>query len=254
MLIPASTDSVCFRRDTLDLTWYTQAIVELPTQRAIGYEWLTRPTQGPSATALWAWAGKAQQTAALSWVSWEAAATCRADHPGLLFLNADPVMLDLVPRFIRHHPECDPWVLELTERALPSATQWQQLLQWSIDLAIDDFGMGDDFLGKLLDWPVQWLKLDRSIVQRCATTPPYRTVVAYLLTIARDRQIAVIAEGIETAAEYAAMQALGIAYGQGYRWGRPRKAYQARWTLPPVGQALDIPQSLVASQRASSAS
>jgi EAL domain-containing protein (putative c-di-GMP-specific phosphodiesterase class I) len=219
--------------ESVGLTWYTHPIMHLADQHAIGYEWLTRPTHGPSAGALWAWAATVPaRLQALSEVTWMSAARVRSDHPGILFLNAEPSALNAFPAFLTQYADCAPWVLELTERSLPTARQWGHMQAWAIDLAIDDFGMGDDFMGKLLDWPVQWLKLDRSIVQRCAQQAAYRALIAYLLAVTDERAITVIAEGIETPDEYQAMRGLGIRYGQGYRWGRPRPALHGRWTPP----------------------
>ena len=76
------------------------------------------------------------------------------------------------------------------------------------------------------------MKLDRSIVQHCATDAAYQDMVRDLLTITTRRGITVIAEGIETSAEYQGMRALGIPYGQGYRWGRPQSVAHEPWMVP----------------------
>lgn len=216
----------------IGLTFYIQAIVDLATGRPIGYEWLTRPTRGPSATALWMWADRTAHIPALSQAVFAAAAHYRARLPGTLFLNVDVQAIPVLTRWPHREACFAPWVVELTERAVPTPLQWDQLQQWAVELAVDDFGMGDDFLGKLLEWPVQWMKLDRSIVQHCATDAAYQDMVRYLLTITTRRGITVIAEGIETSAEYQGMRALGIPYGQGYRWGRPQSVSHEPWMVP----------------------
>jgi len=74
-----------------------------------------------------------------------------------------------------------------------------------------------------------FVKPDRGLGRELAVTPRSARLVRHLLEFARGEQLAVIAEGIETEAEQAAVQALGVPYLQGYRFGRP-----ARTFLPPL--------------------
>ena len=87
--------------------------------------------------------------------------------------------------------------------------------------AIDDFGAGHAGLGLLADIQPDLLKLDMALIRDIDTSLPRRQIVAAIVRLARAMDIRLIAEGIETSAELAALQLLGIRYAQGYLLGRP---------------------------------
>ena len=51
--------------------------------------------------------------------------------------------------------------------------------------------------------------------------PPRRALASALISFAAETGATIVAEGIESAAELAALRALGVGYGQGYHLGRP---------------------------------
>ena len=95
--------------------------------------------------------------------------------------------------------------------------------------AIDDFGAGYAGLGLLAKFQTDYIKLDMEMVRGLDTDLPRRIIVDGIIRIARALEIKVIAEGIETGSEYAALRALGVRYVQGYLLARPGFK-----TLPPV--------------------
>ncbi len=128
-------------------------------------------------------------------------------------------------------------VVEVTEGALldnPESVRatLERLRAVGIGAALDDFGTGYSSLSYLHSLPLRILKIDRAFVQELdkGTNTSSTTVVAAVLALARALNIEVVAEGIETEIQYAALQAMGCDMGQGYWIGRPAPITQ--WQAP----------------------
>ncbi len=88
-------------------------------------------------------------------------------------------------------------------------------------LAIDDFGVGHGEMKLLCDFPVDYLKIDRHFVSAIDNNPRKRHLVKNIVNIAHTLGIRVIAEGIETEAEFLACREYGVDLVQGYFIARP---------------------------------
>lgn len=88
-------------------------------------------------------------------------------------------------------------------------------------LAIDDFGSGYNGETSLLDYHVDFVKIDMEIVRDIDVAKDHQDIARNLIGYAHDRGIRVIAEGVETEAELRALRVLGADYVQGYLVGRP---------------------------------
>lgn len=97
--------------------------------------------------------------------------------------------------------------------------------------AIDDFGAGHAGLGLLCDFQPDLIKLDMHLVRGIDQSRPRQVILAGVLQMARELDITVLAEGIETEAEFAVLKAAGVDLFQGYWLARP--AFEA---LPAVAQ------------------
>lgn len=93
--------------------------------------------------------------------------------------------------------------------------------QMGFSTAIDDFGAGHAGLGLLAKFQTDLIKLDMELIRDIDASMPRRMIVEGVLRIASGLGITVIAEGIETIAEYDALRALGVRYLQGYLLARP---------------------------------
>ena len=118
---------------------------------------------------------------------------------------------------------------ELTESALAddggaSVRVLRQLRDLGTGLAIDDFGTGYSALSHLKRFPFDTLKIDRSFVDGLGRDPEDEAIVAAVVGIARALELRVIAEGIETDEQLAALRAHGVSVGQGFLLGRPAPA------------------------------
>ena len=93
-----------------------------------------------------------------------------------------------------------------------------------IALSVDDFGTGYSSLASLHEFPIDVFKLDRSFMassMRSAQGPALVAVAHAMILLARNINVRVIAEGVETAEQLALLQSLQCDMAQGYFLGRP---------------------------------
>jgi diguanylate cyclase (GGDEF)-like protein len=140
---------------------------------------------------------------------------------------ADPELVVAVDATLRRFG-MDPSRLELevTETAVladadVTAATLQQLRRLGVRLSLDDFGTGYSSLLHLRRHPFDLLKVDRSFIARADSDSRDRAIVAGVTALARSLGLDVVAEGIETRAQLAAVRAARCAYAQGYLLARP---------------------------------
>jgi diguanylate cyclase (GGDEF)-like protein len=117
--------------------------------------------------------------------------------------------------------------LELSEETGTTAAStrfFAQLAESDVQVSLDDFGTGYASLENLGGWPINELKLDRSIVQPIVSNASFRAIVRTNIDLAHQLGIKVVAEGIESAAVSSELRALGCDIGQGFYLGRPMPA------------------------------
>jgi diguanylate cyclase (GGDEF)-like protein len=88
-------------------------------------------------------------------------------------------------------------------------------------LAVDDFGVGFSGLKLLCDYPADYIKIDRHFVSKLDATPRKRHIVKQIVQTAHMLVARVIAEGVETEAEFVICRDLGCDLVQGYFIARP---------------------------------
>ena len=116
--------------------------------------------------------------------------------------------------------------LEITESAIVDNAQkaialTEQLRSRQIQISIDDFGTGYSSLGQLHCFSVDNLKIDRSFVNQIQAGNRNYQVVNTIITLSNQLELAVIAEGIETTQQLQCLQQLGCEFGQGYLFSKP---------------------------------
>ena len=118
-------------------------------------------------------------------------------------------------------------IIEVTEGSLlddPTAVHatLERLRAFGVGAALDDFGTGYSSLSYLHSLPLRMVKIDRSFVSSLdENLVAARSIVGAILALARALGIEVIAEGIETAQQRAALRTMGCEFGQGYLLGLP---------------------------------
>ena len=140
--------------------------------------------------------------------------------------------------------------LELTESVLMSEPELGMsalhlLRGLGVQLSIDDFGTGYSSLAYLRELPVDELKIDRAFIARAELTAEDLALVRTIVELAQILGLRVVAEGIENAAQLAALRKLGCGYGQGFHLCRPVDAAEVPRHLSgvPVEPAVALPGS-----------
>jgi diguanylate cyclase (GGDEF)-like protein/PAS domain S-box-containing protein len=116
--------------------------------------------------------------------------------------------------------------LEITESVLMGDVDYfskvlHQLRAIGTQLSIDDFGTGYSSLAYLRGFSVDELKIDRSFISNLDSDPYDATLVTAMIAIGDALSLRVVAEGVETREELAAVRDLGCEYAQGYLLARP---------------------------------
>ena len=120
-------------------------------------------------------------------------------------------------------------VLEVTESAImgePDAAIaiLRRLADQGIDLAIDDFGVGQSSLAYLRRLPVREIKLDKGFVLKLAQNPDDQTIVRSVIDLGHGLGYRVTAEGVEDVTSLDLLRQYGCDYAQGYFVARPLSA------------------------------
>ena len=139
----------------------------------------------------------------------------------------------------------DPAVLEieLTESlsmADParSVVVMRQLRERGVTLSIDDFGTGYSSFAYLTRLPIDKLKIDKSFIDEMAHSPESLAIVQAMIAMAHRLRLTVIAEGVETADQVAALRRAECDQIQGYYYSKPLRAADcAAWIRERVDQA-----------------
>ncbi len=133
--------------------------------------------------------------------------------------------------------------LEITESVMMEngelATKLlSQLRALNVCVQIDDFGTSYSSLGRLQQFQIDALKIDRSFVSRLGPAGENTEIVEAIVKLAHALGMDVVAEGVETLAHLSYLQALGCTYGQGWLFSKPVDA--------------DVAAGLLAAQRCTS--
>lgn len=116
--------------------------------------------------------------------------------------------------------------LEITESVMidnSDATThiMKELNRRQIQLHVDDFGTGYSSLSTLPVFPVDTLKIDRSFVRHVDSEHASAEIVRTIVALARNLELSITAEGVETSAQAAIVRDLQCGHGQGYFFSPP---------------------------------
>jgi diguanylate cyclase (GGDEF)-like protein len=218
-----------------------QPIVEVGTGSVFGYESLMRGQERigfSSPVELLDQAHEAGQLLALEQMMAARALAKFASLPGFssatLFLNLDVRLIPhggyFLEKLVQHLRKAQippsSVCFEFSERfdntSVPEfADLVAQMRKAGFKLAIDDFGVGHGEMKLLCDYPVDYLKIDRHFVTGIDKNPRKRHLVKNIVNIAHVLGIRVIAEGLETEAEFLVCREYGVDLVQGWFIARP---------------------------------
>lgn len=223
-----------------DIAIHFQPIVNIDTNRMYGFEALSRgPEQSPLYSPIRLFS-VAEQHGRLS----ELETLCRTQAlqrfqqqqlPGKLFVNISPMAL-LDPRHPKGHTlrlaqqlglPPSAIVIELSEQypaedidLLKSCLDYYR--HQGFQVALDDLGAGYSGLRLWSELAPDYVKIDRHFIDRIDQFPVKQEFVRSIVTLCQSLTCQVIAEGIETEAELAVLQRLGIQLCQGFLLGKPQ--------------------------------
>ena len=153
--------------------------------------------------------------------------------------------------------------LEITESAIMTDPErasriLHALHDLGVLLSIDDFGTGYSSLAYLRNLAVDRLKLDRSFIDGMKDGLKDQLIVESTINLAHGLELEVVAEGIETEAQYRLLRQFGCELGQGYWIAKPMPVddlvawYRARLVQTGLSQVSGLSQSRVAPGKAES--
>lgn len=155
----------------------------------------------------------------------------RVDHVAVNLCSADlhggQLAEQLRTIFAAARVPLDMIILEVTESVYMGhpdqavSRQVHALREQGLGIALDDFGTGFASLTHLMTVPIDFLKIDKAFVDRLARDRVSRAIVEGLLHIARELNVQVVAEGIETQEQADLLSAAGCKLGQGYLLSPP---------------------------------
>ncbi|MFM8331678.1 MAG: EAL domain-containing protein [Candidatus Methylumidiphilus sp.] len=116
--------------------------------------------------------------------------------------------------------------LELTESVLADDPETVLLFlrnakRLGVSIAIDDFGTGYSSLSYLHCFPIDVLKIDQSFIATMLRDTRSREIVQAVVTLSKNLELDIVAEGVETAEAESLLRVLGCRYGQGYLYAKP---------------------------------
>ncbi len=124
--------------------------------------------------------------------------------------------------------ELDPQALqlEITESVIINDVKTNtdilcRLKKLGVGVSIDDFGTGYSSLAYLKTFPLDIVKIDRSFVRNLPHEPDDAAIVAGIVNLAHSLHLQVVAEGVETADQVAALLRIGCDQLQGFYFARP---------------------------------
>lgn len=121
--------------------------------------------------------------------------------------------------------------LELTETMLlddaeKAIAKMAALKARGVGFALDDFGTGYSSLSYLQRLPIDQLKIDRTFVRDIPASKGDAAITRTIISLAQSMGLAAVAEGVESAEQFALLAELGCDGYQGYLFGRPVPAAQ----------------------------
>lgn len=233
---------------------YYQPKVSVLSKQIVGMEALIRwhhPQQGLISPA--EFIPLAEETGLIvpigEWILRKACAQCREwQNSGSDFLSVSvnlsarqfeqPNLFEMVASILREtdfNPKC--LELELTESSIMKNSDsaikiLKKLKKIGIKISIDDFGTGYSSLSYLIQLPIDVLKIDKSFIRKINVDKGNAAMAMAIVSMARNLQLKVIAEGVENEQQLQFLYLLGCDEWQGFFNSQPIPAVEFAKLLP----------------------
>ncbi|MEK4034093.1 EAL domain-containing protein [Methylocystis sp. IM2] len=141
--------------------------------------------------------------------------------------SSRPTLWSGSPRRWRKAASPERLEIEITETALIShaadvEAKLSAIAAVGTRLALDDFGTGYSSLSYLNRFPVNKVKIDQAFSRQANDSPKTQAIIGAISALARDLDLDLVAEGVETHAQLAFMASKNIFLIQGYLYSKPR--------------------------------
>ncbi len=139
-------------------------------------------------------------------------------------------------------------LLEITESvALEDITESleiiSELANLGVGIALDDFGTGFSSLSYLVQLRPRAIKIDQSFVRPATPSPQSDAILELILLLGRKLGVMMIAEGIETPAQYNRLRGVNCRYGQGFLWSPAVRLDEVGDLIARLGESPPIDHS-----------
>jgi EAL domain-containing protein (putative c-di-GMP-specific phosphodiesterase class I) len=123
------------------------------------------------------------------------------------------------------------FVFEITEKSLlvvgdDVLSLLEMLRKQGIGISLDDFGTGYSSIKQLGALPLDYLKIDKSLIDFIDASSSSATIVGYIVRLSHELNLKVIAEGVENESQNDALAWAGCDFAQGYLFSKPIAANQ----------------------------
>jgi len=234
-----------------------QPIVDVDAGEVFAYEALVRGTNGESAGSILARVTEANRYAfdqscrvkAISLASQLGLQNSRAllsinFIPGAVYSPAACIQLTLKTAKDFNFP-LNRLIFEITEaEEVPDRQHLRNIVaeyrHWDFKMALDDFGAGYCGMSLLADLPTDIVKLDMDLTRNLHQRPAALAILKAMVGLSKTMGFNIVAEGIETVEEYAAVRACGIRLMQGYLLAKPAFEALPGFSLPAPTMSADF--------------
>lgn len=224
-----------------------QPVVDLSTGEKMGYEALLRWPEKPYPIMPSEFIPVAEKNNAIhaigEWVIdaaikqlalWQEAGQTKQ----FVAINISPIQLQtnkasqyIIERAEYYHVQPENIVLEITETALfeqqaAIKQSIETLSEYGFKISLDDFGVGYSSISHLINYPINIVKLDKSLFKMDEGEEKRLAIFEALANMVKRLNMIVVAEGIETSEHLRLCQQLDIDYGQGFYLARPTEPEQ----------------------------
>ncbi|MGD9755516.1 MAG: putative bifunctional diguanylate cyclase/phosphodiesterase [Acidimicrobiia bacterium] len=168
-------------------------------------------------------------------------------------LRDDLLPEQLLRTLLNHNLPPDYIELEITETAIiaepeRAARTIRRLRDAGVAVALDDFGQGATSLAHLRHLRLSTLKIDKSFIDNVCTDPVDASIVYAMIALGHQLGLEVVAEGVESEAQYLALASWGCDVAQGFHFARPLTVDQlqkrfGRRAAEPAGGVAGVPMS-----------
>ena len=205
-----------------------QPIIDMATEEVLGYEALTRFSDGTRPDRVFQAAAAVGVGLELEVATIDMALDVMKPLPADCFLD-----INVSPDLVMARKGLRALLRRSTARVVLEVTEHVDVQDYAglraaiktlgkdVRFAVDDAGAGFASMRHILELAPSHVKLDRGLVARIDTDPARQALVAGLVHFAEAIDVMLIAEGVETRAECQTLIRLGVRVGQGFLFGRP---------------------------------